>query len=770
MERIKKLFAKLRSLLSKLRSLISAIFKRMRAFFVKHSLLTWRKILHTQFKIGNFFRYRLLRKLTLSSVGLLSLVVTTVLVLFYDSSWFGYYFRMPEDESALFYTIAGMVIAMLAIVLAFSTQLTARSSESLPTRYFWLFARDLLLDFYYVLIGLIAVVNLFFGLTINDLAGNTRVLYLKVGVVLAIWSIALLYASYRRLIQILSHEHLVKKITRKNKKEIDELSRLAQKMAQINSIGRSFNTQQRSTVVASMYNSLTNRIGGLNKEVEGLVELHDQHLRKDDRYAAGNFFSVATGLIIAYIWSRRESATLVPNREFPITPQSNLSDFLQENLETLKPVWNKALSTNDIPTIRSYMRGIQGIVRTTLYIKHIGDNHENPAYDTAYHHFKTLIDEAIETKNLDALFEAPSVLQQVAEVAIPQTYYSDAITGILSDLERIAQTTAVEEKLSSANYNLVRQLAIITVAVFREKEIEDRRLDKLTKTVSLVVSLAVLSPHRSIMTSSQVDSFAQNLLPNVMQDMNEVPTEDDIDKMIQVSKLILDVEKQMVSISRGDNPATEAFNICIEFIVHDLLKMRDGDSSSNRQRDDINNLLQDVVNIPRSFRPLNDLRSLNNIEDTVDRLIQAAITSLKNNDLELTKKIFDSLIAYLKTLNNTETNIDASKQAEVLRIINRTKLIGAIARKLRKIGLQRHVKDVIKAVEADYIARYFPGGRPSDFGNFPSYDALRPQPLDPMSSFGRSGMGGLFQDAYDVFYSEYTEEDFYDFDSYIWQD
>lgn len=688
----------------------------------------------------------------------------------YDSSWFDYYFKMPDDESALFYTIAGMVIAMLAIVLAFSTQLTARSSEGLPTRYFWLFARDLLLDFYYILIGGIALVNLFFGLTINDLDGVTRVLFLKIGLVLAAWSIALLYASYRRLIKILSHEHLIKKISLKNKREIDELALLARKTARITLVGRRYDDQQRSTAVASMYNSLGNRIKRLSNEVEGLVELHNQHLRKDDRYAASNFLTAATGLIVAYVWSRRESAILLPNREFPITPLSNLSDFLLENLETLKPIWNTALAANDIPTIRSYLRSIQGIVRTTLSLNHVGsDDYENPAYDTAYHHLRTLIDESIEKENLDALFEASPVLEQVAEMAIPHSYIGgNGINSILDDFKRIAQITALKKDLSSANYNLIRQLSIVTVAILRQKQLDDVRLSKLTETLGLSLTLAALSPYKSVMTDTQISNFAQNLLPNVMQDMSDTPNTEDIDKMIQVSKVILDVEEQLVSASNGLNYTTQAFNTCISSIVHDILKMRDSDIASARQKRDIDNLLQKVAYLPSKFKPLNELKRFDDIGDINDNLIQAALVSLKHGDVELATKIFDSFTNYLRRVNDPTTTVKSSIQADILRSINRAKLIGALARKLRKQNLQRHVKDTIIAIETEYHARYYPNGRPSGVGSFPSYDALRPHP-DQMGLMGLRAMRGLFRDAYEIFFSEYTTEDFDSFDDYIWR-
>ncbi|MEI9914443.1 MAG: hypothetical protein WDN66_05780 [Candidatus Saccharibacteria bacterium] len=180
--------------------------------------------------LRNKIKYRIFGKLSSSWTILTVFTILSVLIFVAHRKWFGTP-SIPKTSAELFFGAGTVTGAMLAIVFAFSSQLVSRASEALPTRYFKLFAKDTRLDLYYMVLGLITVLEFVLGIVSLNKDDSVNTFMIRLGVWLILLTVTLLYFSYTRMIKLLSHEYQVAWLAKYHKRQVDEISYIAKRMA-----------------------------------------------------------------------------------------------------------------------------------------------------------------------------------------------------------------------------------------------------------------------------------------------------------------------------------------------------------------------------------------------------------------------------------------------------------------------------------------------------------------------------------------------------------
>lgn len=713
-------------------------------------------------------RYRLKklrRKVTLNKTVLTVAVLISVGLFVFNTGWFEGV-SPPEDPNQFFFNAGTMIGAMLAIVFAFSTQLAARTAESLPTRFFHMLSRDKILDTYFTLIGLQTFTLFAFGLVITDQNNNVRLVLFRIGGIIIVWSVAFLYFSYRRLLKLMSYDYLILRLSKKFNDEVDEMIGDASKVMESKSYGYGLSEEEKRALVTTYLGQMKSRTDQVITNLEGLVELYKTYKAKDDFYPAYTSLYACFSLIMGYVNKRKDTAILYPNPDYPINPESAVGDFVQTSLELLKPVWTEALANNDVPVIRKYLEGMQGVVRSTLFIEHIGNDSSNPAYQKSYYQFRELANEAIEAKNVDAVFHTAQVFNQVADLAITKRYTPDLLETLLEDMAKIMQQCLLEKKLETAHYMLSKNYLMILERIFAEDEVSDFRIRQLIETVpNTIAATALISTN--IMTQTIVATYADRLLPVATQKMGDKPKLEDYDKFIKVSKLIVAIVQKLTSVSSGRNHDTQAYNRPMTSVAHDIVKMLSNEKLSADIRSELEYIWRDIVGLMGHVPDLNKLKSSSDLEDLIDRMIQIALFAISYGDQDKASELFDVIIGKLEQLLGS-TSKDLKAYDAVI-YVNRTKVIGALARKKSFRKLQAHVAQRIRDFEKLYHKTFFPSGIDPNKNYVPSPKSLRQDYSAIYYGNPRSGLPDYFADSNATFYKEANTDDLDGFEEYLWR-
>jgi hypothetical protein len=720
--------------------------------------------------LRNKVKYRILGKVTTAHIVLLIFIGLSALIYLAKISWFDNP-QMPDDISQLYFGAGAVTGAMLAIVFAFSSQLVSRASEALPARYFNVFARDTRLDTYYIILGIITVLEFTLGVVSLDKSGQINTPLVRLGIWLVLLTVILLYFSYTRLITLLSHEHQVAWLANYHMNQIKELSYLTKRMARASQRGyKNLTDNEKLMIEGNMYEPLQAQIKTINDNLDGVIELYFTYKNKGDDYAAHNYIHVAFGMVMSYTLSRKKNSLLKINPEAGLSPESSLSAFLQTSFEKLKIIWDKALIENDVYVIRKYLQDVQGLVRISLMVDHPQSTHENPAYFTAYYNFSQLIKESIKAENVDALFEIASVLEQITQIAVTKKHRTDALEAVLKDIQSICFATAASKvDMSSVTYNAIKNMLTICNRILTQEEIDDHRLRTMQQIVPTCLALYILGPKNSL-TDIAVTHFGDNIYAMATHNMDEPPTKKQVRKVIQTSRFVISILKKLASIANGSRYETQSMNRSIMIMSHTLTKILKDNLATDQQAQDIRWILSELSQLPGALPEPEKTKSLNDAEDYIDQLIQAAVIAVQANQVDFATDTLDAIHDYLRKMMVDEKSVVDVQ--EILHAVNDTKLIGAAARKLRKQKLQKHVANKVREFEAAYHAKYYPGypkGYDTKTMRTPYPFMLRQEREDFTFGYHGSGLPEYFHDAKGMFLRSYSQDDLDKYEDYIWQ-
>ena len=206
----------------------------MRNLLYKYLVIFYKQSLRLdplELHIRNFIKYRFLEKFSANWVVAPIFLFLAWLIICFD--WPSSISKVKEISS-LFFSIGTITGSMLAIVFAFTSQLISRSNEAFSARFYKSFARDTRIDLSYIVLGSITIVEFGLGIIADDGDASTaRNTLLRVGLLLLLLSIIILYYSYTRLIKLMNNDQLVLMLAKKYKKEIDEMNYLAKRISRI---------------------------------------------------------------------------------------------------------------------------------------------------------------------------------------------------------------------------------------------------------------------------------------------------------------------------------------------------------------------------------------------------------------------------------------------------------------------------------------------------------------------------------------------------------
>ena len=731
----------------------------MVVFFTNiQKLISW--LYRMRLRIRNFIKYRFFEKFSANWVVVSIFLFLAWLIFYFDCSSI---ILNSEELSSLFFSIGAITGSMLAIAFAFTSQLISRSSEALPARFYRIFARDTVIDISYALLGLITIVEFVIGITVNSDSGT---LLLRIGLLLLLLSIMILYYSYTRLIRLMNNDQLVLMLAKKYKKEIDEMNYLAKRISRILNIKHNKTSDKdKHAMQACVYTTqLHSKVNNLQNHLDGLIELYSVSKEKKDTYTAYNWLRLAFNLIIVYTLSRKYNTSIKYNLKAGLISESDVAAFIQASLEKMYFIWEKALAENDVVTIRKYIRHVQDVVIASLDVQHIERPEENPAYHTAIYNFTEVIENSIKQKNVDALFEASDALNQIAKKALQFKHRIDPIENILKYLHKIIAQASRSDDMYPVLKNAIDNLTSVCNQIFIQDELTDRRLRIMQDYVPDCIILGVMNNRGLIDTT--LTMFGDNIFAYASHGIGDNISENQIKKIINISKLTISILKRSAISSIGMLNGVQSMNRNILVMPDFLFKILTNDKVDERYKQEIKDLLSKLAALPSSLPKLETVKDFDDIEEFLDKLLQSSLIGVENNQLDYSGKVLSSIFKYLEdAVNSKDSKVNIMG---LLRVVNKTKTIGAAAQSLRYEGISKAVIKFIRGFEELYHNKYFPDG----------FDENKQYTLSPL--FLRSdqdtaydsgvGLPSYVDDTHAPFYRHHGQSALDKFEKSIWRD
>ena len=737
----------------------------MRNLLYKYLVIFYKQSLRLdplELHIRNFIKYRFLEKFSSNWVATPIFLLLAWLIICFDCSSI---ILNSEELSSLFFSIGTITGSMLAIVFAFTSQLISRSNEALSTRFYKAFARDIKIDLSYILLGAITVGEFVLG-AINSRGNNdTKIILLKIGILLLLLSIIVLYYSYTRLIRLMNNDQLVLMLAKKYKKEIDEMNYLAKRISHILNIkhDKTLDKDKRAMQAYVYTTQLHPKVNSLQNHLDGLIELYSVSKEKKDTYAAYNWLHLAFNLIIVYTLSRKYNSSIKHNPKAGLISESDVAAFIQASLEKMYFIWEKALAENDVVTIRKYIRHVQDVVMASLDVRHIEQPEENPAYHTAIYNFTEVIENSIKQKNVDALFEASDALNQIAKKALQFKHRIDPIESILKYLHKIIAQASGSDDMYPVLKNGVDSLISVCNQIFIQDELTDYRLRIMQKYIPDCIILGVKNNRHLIDTTLTV--FGDNIFAYASREFGDNISENQIKKIVNISELTISILKRLAILSRGISGGVQSMNRNILVMPQLLFKILVNDKVDERYKQEIKYLLSKLATLPSSLPKLESVETFDDIEDFLDKLLQSSLIGVENNQLDYSSKVLSSIFQYLKDAANGEDS--KVNIMDLLRVVNKTKTIGAVAQSLGYKDISKAVIEFIRNFEELYHNEYYPDG-------FDENKQYTPSPLFLHSGkntvYGsRLGLPSYFNDVYALFYEHHSQSVLDKFEKSIWR-
>lgn len=738
----------------------------MRNLLYKYLVIFYRQILRLdplELRIRNFIKYKFLERFSATWIAIPILVFLTCLIICFDCS--SIIFK-PEEVSSFYFSIGTITGSMLAIVFAFTSQLISRSNEALSARFYKSFARDARIDLSYILLGVITVVEFILGIiTTNGNDNNAKIFLFRVGLLLLLLSIVILYCSYTRLIRLMNNDQLVLILAKKYKKELDEMNYLAKRISRILNIkhNKTSDKDKRTMQACAYTTQLHSKVNNLQNHLDGLIELYSVSKEKKDTYTAYNWLRLAFNLIIVYTLSRKYNSSIRYNPKAGLIPESDVATFIQASLEKMYFIWEKALTENDVVTIRKYIRYIQNVAIASLDVHHIERPEENPAYHTAIYNFTEIIEDGIKQKNVDALFEASKALNQIAEKALQSKHRIDPIDNILKYLHKIIVQASGSDDMYPVLKNGIDSLTSVCNQIFIQDELTDYRLRIMQKYIPDCIILGVKNNRHLIDTTLTV--FGDNIFAYASREFGDNISENQIKKIVNISELTISILKRLAILSRGISGGVQSMNRNILVMPQLLFKILVNDKVDERYKQEIKYLLSKLATLPSSLPKLESVETFDDIEDFLDKLLQSSLIGVENNQLDYSSKVLSSIFQYLKdAANGKDSKVNIM---DLLRVVNKTKTIGAVAQSLGYKDISKAVIEFIRNFEELYHNEYYPDG-------FDENKQYTPSPLFLHSGkntvYGsRLGLPSYFNDVYALFYEHHSQSVLDKFEKSIWR-
>ena len=738
----------------------------MRNLLYKYLVIFYKQSLRLdplELHIRNFIKYRFLEKFSANWVVAPIFLFLAWLIICFD--WPSSISKVKEISS-LFFSIGTITGSMLAIVFAFTSQLISRSNEAFSARFYKSFARDTRIDLSYIVLGSITIVEFGLGIIADDGDASTaRNTLLRVGLLLLLLSIIILYYSYTRLIKLMNNDQLVLMLAKKYKKEIDEMNYLAKRISRILNIKHNKTSDKdKRAMQAYIYTTqLHPKVNSLQNHLDGLIELYSVSKEKKDTYAAYNWLCLAFNLIIVYTLSRKYNSSIKYNPKAGLIPESDVATFIQASLEKMYFIWEKALTENDVVTIRKYIRHIQNVAIASLDVQHIERPEENPAYHTAIYNFTEVIENSIKQKNVDALFEASDALNQIAKKTLQSKHRVDPIENILKYLHKIIAQASGSEDMHPVLKNGIDSLASVCNQIFIQDELTDRRLCIMQKYVPDCIVLSTINDRGLV--DITLTMFGDNIFTYASHGIGDNISENQIKKIINISKLTISILKRLAILSRGISSGVQSMNRNILVMPQLLFKILVNDKVDERYKQEIKYLLSKLATLPSSLPKLESVETFDDIEDFLDKLLQSSLIGVENNQLDYSSKVLSSIFQYLKdAANGKDSKVNIM---DLLRVVNKTKTIGAVAQSLGYKDISKAVIEFIRNFEELYHNEYYPDG-------FDENKQYTPSPLFLHSGkntvYGsRLGLPSYFNDVYALFYEHHSQSVLDKFEKSIWR-
>lgn len=737
----------------------------MRNLLYKYLVIFYKQILRLdllELHTRNFIKYRFLERFSATWIVVLIFISLAWLIICFDYSSV---ILKPEELSSFFFSIGTIIGSMLAIVFAFTSQLISRSNEALSARFYKSFARDTRIDLSYILLGAITVIEFVLGIINSKEDNDTKVILLRVGLLLLLLSVMILYYSYTRLIRLMNNDQLVLMLAKNIKKEIDEMNYLAKRISHILNIklNKTSDKDKRATQANIYTTQLHPKVNNLQNHLDGLIELYSVSKEKKDTYTAYNWLRLAFNLIIVYTLSRKYNTSIKCNLKAGLISESDVAAFIQASLEKMYFIWEKALAENDVVTIRKYIRHVQDVVIASLDVQHIERPEENPAYHTAIYNFTEVIENSIKQKNVDALFEASDALNQIAKKTLQSKHRVDPIENILKYLHKIIAQASGSEDMHPVLKNGIDSLASVCNQIFIQDELTDRRLRIMQKYVPDCIVLSTINDHGLV--DITLTMFGDNIFTYASHGIGDNISENQIKKIINISKLTISILKRLAISSIGMLNGVQSMNRNILVMPGLLFKILANDKVDERYKQEIKRLLSELATLPSSLPKLETVKDFDDIEEFLDKLLQSSLIGVENNQLDYSGKVLSSIFKYLEdAVNSKDSKVNIMG---LLRVVNKTKTIGAAAQSLGYEGISKAVIKFIRGFEELYHNKYFPDG----------FDENKQYTLSPL--FLRSdqdtaydsgvGLPSYVDDTHAPFYRHHGQSALDKFEKSIWR-
>lgn len=311
--------------------------------------------------------------------------------------------------------------------------------------------------------------------------------------------------------------------------------------------------------------------------------------------------------------------------------------------------------------------------------------------------------------------------------------------------------------------NGVDSLTSVCNQIFIQDELTDYRLRTMQKYVPDCIILGVMNDRDLVDITLTV--FGDNIFAYASQGIGDNISENQVKKIINISELTISILKRLASLSIGVRSGVQSMNRNILVMSEFLPKILANDKVNEIHKQKIKYLLSELATLPSSLPKLEAVKNFNDIEDFLDKLLQSSLIGIENNQLDYSGKVLISIFKYLEdVVNGKDSKVSIM---DVLRVINKTKTIGAAAQSLGHKDISKKVIEFIKKIEELYHDKYFPDG-------FDENKQYTPSPLflrsDQDTAYDSGvGLPSYFDGTYELFLRHHSQSALDKFEKSIWR-
>jgi len=725
--------------------------------FIRRSLFRLRILISRWFK----------KTLTPSFIAVVIGILSTYILLVINGDVFE---SAPPKDPSFFFGSAAFVGGALAIIVTLNTLLLQNALDKLPARSFKRVGASGKLYSMYLAMAVITLSLFTLGISYVDTANIARTYLLRYGMGLNVWALIIIFLYAQSISSLLDPTAQLKQKTKQIKKKIDSTERLIKRAVK----AMSGDDTPKAALEATVRNQMQPTMKDILNDLDDLSGMYFRLIERGDTELAMTCIAAITGSVSYVYGTRKDNALAMPSGQWGFfVPKSDLADFTNKVDEIMMRMWTNALQTNDLESIREIINGYIIMVNSSVTMKHVNYDRDNPLFSHTWGGFKRMFDKGFVSRNEEALFQLSGAVSSIAKYFYLHSNRSSLnylhFKGILDTHYKLYAHGAVNRDttlMTQASDGFMGILGVVLVKDMGDKQIDEVMTEKYSEYVRLANTPAL----QRLLNAGDEIFTQEQLIQGLIMGVAAVDTTiEKVQLFIRASGILID---SLISAATSNNVSTVRINFDRYVMVSGEAALR---LLSNPPIDlgdvikkDLNGLLIKIIKLHEVALLANDFASDDISEDYSQKLSMIGQTASSFNDSSHAIESISSLMKMASWLLENHLNSGAGATHVIYRMVRYAAFIAGYSHSRRRFLVSRQYKASLHTLESRWLQLTFPNGIPQG-SVAQSPNLFRYMFDDLLHGFGHSGIPGLLDYPEDIFSNQVSYEQIDTFNNYLWR-